>query len=310
MEKYSNKEQEWINKTLKVAQDKGWNANADPMQFYIIVGEKLERHENVLKSKYAEIKEMEEALDKKIDEVDQIKTQLNSKETELDSLEAFVKERVIEINQLRENNKSMANQIFEAIKLENKVEIQSAIILELKDELKEKEEAENKAGDEIDGLKKEIKVLESNNCEKIKALDDVTNENEVLREKLQVLEQKNSESLLKETNNIGGIDAIEEFKCGDCGKEFVTLINLKKHKQSDHESSEKTLLLNLKLSELESKLSEQKQILLTNIMCLKEKEFKEKQLCSCRGWCGINHEKHNWRPSQSEIILSTLKSMN
>ena len=60
MEKYSSKEQELITKTLKVAKDKGWNASSDPMLFYIIVGEGLERQENVLRSKYSEIKEIEE----------------------------------------------------------------------------------------------------------------------------------------------------------------------------------------------------------------------------------------------------------
>ena len=160
MEKYSSKEQELITKTLKVAKDKGWNASSDPMLFYIIVGEGLERQENVLRSKYSEIKEIEENINKKSNEIDHINQQLISKDTELDSLEEFVNERVIKINHLRENNESMAKQICEALKLKKKVGIQSKILAELKDKLNDKEEASDKDGkEEIDSLMQEIRAL-------------------------------------------------------------------------------------------------------------------------------------------------------
>ena len=52
MEGYPRKEQEWIIKTLKVAQEKGWDATKDLIKFYIIVGKNFEKQENVIQNLY------------------------------------------------------------------------------------------------------------------------------------------------------------------------------------------------------------------------------------------------------------------
>ena len=252
---------------IKILDSKNLTQESDPFKVHIILGEKiraLEEDNKALDNNLEDLKEqcsqkekavedlkydlnhervineeLEEDLDRKIDEVDQIKKDLRMKEESFDNLEMVLKEKIVEIFHLRENTESMGHQIFEAIKLEKKVDIQNNLINDLKNKLKEKEEVETfNEKEEVEKLVTEIKHLEIENGEKKRALENVTTENEMLKAKMENLQRQNSENQLEESINLEdelSLHVGKGFKCEKCGKEFETRWNLQSHLKNDHE---------------------------------------------------------------------------
>ena len=64
-----------------------------------------------------------------------------------------------------------------------------------------------------------------------------------------------------------------------------------------------------KLQFMKRKVQEQKTCLKKSVYGMKLKEEASKNLCSCRGFCGITHSKHNWKKSKSEDFLCKLSFM-
>ena len=265
----------------------------------------LEEEFNV---KFDEIDHIKKYLHEKENEIEQMKEVLHAKENEFDDLEVFVKQRVEEIKYLRENNASMAQQVGEAIKTEKKVEIQSKVIQELQDNLKKKENVET--AKEVQTLLRDIGQLQMDVEEKEKLLESVTTENNEIKEKLHILEEKNV--YLKRSNEITKVDGpeiislqeelensslkvfLKQFKCKTCADKFECFGDLREHIRNKHEEVSKTKkILGAKLKELEQKISEQQLDVTLKLFSLKEKEIKEQKTCRCRGFCNINHLKHN-----------------
>jgi chromosome segregation ATPase len=193
--KYTYEEQMNIVTVVKILDKKNSTQESDPFQVHIILGDKiraLESNNKALDDNLEDLKdqcsqndkdiidlkddlhhqrevneELEENLYRKIEDNDQMKEDLKSKEEEFDNLDIFIKDIVVEISQLRENNESMCQQVFEAIKLETKVETQNNKIKELSDKLKRIVKVENSdTVNEIKSLKDDINRLESENKEK------------------------------------------------------------------------------------------------------------------------------------------------
>ena len=82
-------------------------------------------------------------------------------------------------------------------------------------------------------------------------------------------------------------------------------------KESENVAKKSKLIDNLKnkLGFMRRKVQEQKTNLKQSLYGLKLKEEASKNLCSCRGFCGITHSKHNWRKSKSEDLLCKLNFM-
>ena len=278
----------------------------------------LEEEFNV---KFDEIDHIKKYLHEKENEIEQMKKVLHAKENEFDDLEVFVKQRVEEIKYLRENNASMAQQVGEAIKTEKKVEIQSKVIQELQDNLKKKENVET--AKEVQTLLRDIGQLQMDVEEKEKLLESVTTENNEIKEKLHILEEKNVD--LKRSNEITKVNGpeiislqeelensslkvfLKQFKCKTCADKFACFGDLKEHIRNKHEEVSKTKkIMGAKLKELEQKISEQQLDVTLKLFSLKEKEIKEQTTCRCRGFCNINHLKHNWQTSKSSQIISKL----
>ena len=83
------------------------NVAADPMQFYVIVGEKLERLEIVLKGKYSEIKELETQT-KKNKEI--FETEIEFKDNKINDIEEEMRRVNAELH-YQKDNKSLLNRL-------------------------------------------------------------------------------------------------------------------------------------------------------------------------------------------------------
>jgi len=328
---YKQEEQVNILATLKVVQDKGWSAqNQDPLQFHIILGGKITALEENIKSlesvlednieqnlqKDKNIKDLKNELKKERENNEDLEEELNIKESKveyfeksmktkefaIDDLEKTIGERDQEINQQKENNMTLAKQVDEGIKAEKKVEIQNKIIKELKDNLKNKVERKNvDISGEINVLIQDIERLQRENKEKETLLENVNGENETLMKNLEILEAKTEELLTSGENSekikmdnmtlsdeLSHFNITKPFKCESCDNFFATRSDLRCHMINNHEKEQ----WKISVQEMERKLSEQKYNLVKDIYNLREKEFKEKQICKCRGICRINGEHH------------------
>ena len=253
--------------------------------------------------KYDIIEDVENELDKMEHKYEDAKKQLELKEKDLNALEMLISEQVEEINILRDNNQSMVSQIGENIRMEKKMKVQEAVIKELSEKVKcETNDEIIEMTGERDKLLLEVKHLEQENEEKLKTLETIEIENLVLKDKL----HKNDEAQ--------EVDELEShfgriFKCKECVKTFGSRGNLETHKRNVHRKENAMHLMQLRLHEMDKRLSDQKFNLTLKIYKLKEVEFIEKETCKCIGWCGINHQKHSWKKSPSKELYSIFQKL-
>ena len=253
---------------------------------------------NKLDQKYDVIEDLEHDLDQIEEKSRMTKKELESKQNEFEQLENFTSERLEEIEILRDNNQSMISQISENVRMENKINIQDKIIKELKDKLKETDEFQNQQ-EEVKKLFDDIEHLKEINELKEVQLKEFVKENELLKLKLTSIEME-KRRLSQEHEPRAG----ENLKCGECDIMFENPVSLKCHMESVHKGRDTKLMkTKLRLHEIERNILEQKLKLTKKIYKLKEYESNRRETCSCQGWCGINHTKHNWKTSRSETIM-------
>ena len=133
------------------------------------------------------IEDMENELEKIEEKFEKAKNELELKDGERNVLEKLIGEQVEEINILRDNNQSMVCQISENVMMERKISVQNAVIKELKDKGKERNEFKNQEED-LSKLVDEVKQLKDLNEEKEIQLENISKENELLIVKLDRLE--------------------------------------------------------------------------------------------------------------------------
>ena len=253
------------------------------------------------------IEDMENELEKIEEKFEKAKNELELKDGERNVLEKLIGEQVEEINILRDNNQSMVCQISENVMMERKISVQNAVIKELKDKGKERNEFKNQEED-LSKLVDEVKQLKDLNEEKEIQLENISKENELLIVKLDRLEAIQSENVFLK-DKLDKNDEIEKkgeleshfgkvFKCKECDKTFGRRGDLKTHKRNVHGEQNSQLLT--MLYKIETKLLEQKLDLTTKISKMKENESNKRQTCKCIGWCAINHIKHSWNKSFSK----------
>ena len=114
--------------------------------------------------------------------------------------------------------------------------------------------------------------------------------------------------------------------CDQCDKIFSTTKSLEQHTSTIHESkllenevrksenkncSEK-IYLEQNISELQSQISHQREHFLKQIFKVREIEIYQKYSCNsaCKPGCRVFHQKHNWRRSESEILLRKFNEMD
>ena len=138
-------------------------------------------------------------------------------------------------------------------------------------------------------------------------LQMISNEKEELIEKLQLCEIKEEDYILSiEANNLDlkecsslsdELELTDPQVLNSCDPCYSR--NNQKKSYSSHIKD-----LKLKADLLERTIFQQKLILSSSIMKLKDKEFMEKQSCNCRRICRIHHSKHNWKKlKMSDLLL-------
>jgi chromosome segregation ATPase len=150
-------------------------------------------------------------------------------------------------------------------------------------------------------LFKEVESLKKENADKEFALKSLDNECSDLKEKLDNIEEEHS-------NIVAGTKSLDEeikdveknvFKCEECTHTFEFKSKLKLHMRNIHE----LVLWKSRLLEIETKNSMLKCKLSLDLFRMKELEMKDKESCSCRGFCAISHSKHNWTQSLCDEIF-------
>jgi len=229
-------------------------------------------------------------------QVDIFKHGIGNKDSIIDGLDKIIKEKGDEMNKLKEAK---------AIE-EKKCEIQNNVIKELKDKLKEKEEIINYGDkEELDNLEREIKQLEISNKAKEELVESFRIEKESLLDKLKAFEEK-TPLLENETLELELQDLVTQpFKCHECSKTFNARSDLRCHIRNEHEKK----ILERKLVSFELLLCKQKLQLSDSFLNLKEREIKKANVCSCRGFCYIQHSKHNWKKPMSDYFQDKLENL-
>ena len=86
---------------------------------------------------------------------------------------------------------------------------------------------------------------------------------------------------------------------------------LQQHIRKTHETKAlKKIQLLKKMESLQTTISIQRNKLTSSLIKLKNKEFKEIQLCRCKGFCVITHSKHNYYKSKAGEICEKLTNLN
>ena len=312
---YSEEEQNQIITTLTVIQERGWSHDVnDPYQFQIILGEKLMsqtkriksfennleslEEENLQKDKH--IKDLKADLKHHKDVTEDMEQEINKRDDVINALQYGIDGKIKVIHdlvQIRKENEE------ENIHMEKKLKIQENVIKELSEKVKcETNDEIIEMTGERDKLLMEVKHLEQENEEKLKTLETIEIENMVLKDKLD--KNDKAEEMDELESHFGRI-----FECKECVKTFGSRGNLKTHKRNAHGKENAMHVMQLRLHEMDKRLSDQKFNLTLKIYKLKEVEFIKKETCKCIGWCGISHQKHSWKKSPIKELYSKFQKL-
>ena len=96
--------------------------------------------------------------------------------------------------------------------------------------------------------------------------------------------------------------------CDPCDEDVSRTAHLK-----DHESGQNGLFVKkiwkLKVQQLERTINYQKLKISNDLLNLKEKEFRDNEFCTCKTFCRIVHQKHNWKKSFSHDISVKFRNL-
>ena len=263
------------------------------------------------------IEDMENELDKIEEKYKKAKNELELKDRERHALEKLISDQVDEINILRDNNQSMVSQISENVRMEKCIVVQTKVIKDLENRLNDAEKVD--VTKEVDELLLEIENLQKENEEKVKLLEDLDKENQILQDNLKSEQEKKHEfqdSLEKVNDNLALNEELSlerkihsKFPCELCGKGFDMKKDLKIHFEMSHKKQLGLRRLNEQVESLETKLLQQKYILMSSLSNLQQKDLKRKHVCQCAGVCRINHNIYNWSRPRSEPLVIKSKDV-
>ena len=255
--------------------------------------------------------QLEDEIKIKDEEIDHLKKCVKNKDEVANNLEGIFRDKTNEIEQLKDHCETLALQVGKERILERKLKIQDDLIVELKNNLKDREkEPKVEKQEEIETLRFEINQLEAENKLKGRLLEEVSEENVITQEKLKILEESKTE-LLEDMDKIkaqfaDGASLSEElnlartFVCKRCEKRFENKSELKMHLRNIHDLEEwKLKLLNKEKTVIGLKFK-----ISSGLNKLKEKEAKTKYVCQCKGFCRLKHKIYNWMKPVSNKIAS------
>ena len=254
--------------------------------------EEIHYLKNKLDQKYDSIEDLEHDLDQLDEKFKVAKKELNEKDYQLQYQKNVMenKDRMIsDINDMRKESEEKCSE------LEKKISVQSKVIQELKNELKQKSEYLD-VEEEVKNLIEEINHLKLVNEEKEVEIENISREKVNLE--AQVESEKKTESMCLQDEL--GLGCSRKFICKECENTFSSVHLLRSHVERVHMSTMKH-----RLNQLEILILEQKLDFTQTISKLKEAE----QTCSCSGWCAINHQKHSWKKSSSKELYSKFEKL-
>ena len=135
-------------------------------------------------------------------------------------------------------------------------------------------------------------------------LDEITKKDK----QIEVLEKESQKSstLISSTKSLKDeLASVQIFSCKTCNETFMNGEELKVHKQEKHV---RTLLE--KVEKMQEKILRQRNALTSSLLKLKEKEFKSKQTCRCKGFCKITHLKHNYFKSEADELCEKMNKVS
>ena len=211
----------------------------------------------------------------------------------------------------------MVSQIAENLRMEKQINVQKRVIKDLTDRLNVTEKVD--LPKEVDMLIVEVENLQKENEEKLKLLKDLEKENQILKDSLK-FEQEEKHAIEECLEKVGDNLSLNEelslervcqrkFTCELCEKGFGIKNDLQIHFEMIHGKHLRLSRLDEKVVSLETKILQQKFILMSSLSSLQEKDLKRKHVCHCKGSCRINHNIYNWSRPRSEPIVIKSKEV-
>ena len=215
-------------------------------------------------------------------EFDKISTKLiNTLQNDNEELKKALgveKDKCEEKARVFENSKKDYQDCFRTF--EKKVVDQEVIIEALEHKSRNFENKVKDLQDEIDANKKQIEILEN--------------------------KSKNSSKLTSSNNSLKNeLASLHLISCESCGLTFQNKKKLNVHKQEKHK-----MQILQKVEELQRQILCQRSSLTSSLLKLKEKEFKSRQSCSCKGFCKITHLKHNYFKSKADELCDRMNKIS
>ena len=136
---------------------------------------------------------------------------------------------------------------------------------------------------------------------------DLQDELDANKNQIEIMENKskNSSKLISSNNSEDELASVNSISCKSCGLTFQNEKELKVHKEEDHK-----MQFFQKIKELDRQISCQRSSLISSLLKLKEKDFKSKQTCSCKGFCKITHLKHNYFKSKADELCEKMQKIS
>ena len=188
-------------------------------------------------------------------------------------------------------------------------------IEELKKELKE-ELFEKENNNDVSNLIKEIESLKRINEEKENMVKELEKDKEIAQSKLEEVKKENSDILEEMNFNEKGFESLgEELGIIDprshnvspaseeCDKNFPFKPHIEVHKKDLHIKLLDKKVWKMKEMQMEKEISAQHLKLSSDLLHLQQTEQSDRNLCRCRSFCRIFHQKHNWtKPVSLEMV--------
>ena len=219
-----------------------------------------------------------------------------------------------EILKNMEKKREISDRLLKTLQMEN-----SNLKIKLK-------ETHNDKTSDIEKLMNEIEMIQKINQDKETSLDDIQNEKEKLEAKFQKLERENEklrdERIKRDSENQNEQSLGEELgminprlhnvspASDQCNTNFKTEVQMKTHEENYHTSREITKKIwKLKEQQLDQTINSQKLKLASEILFLRESEVDKVEFCTCKSFCRIVHQKHNYTRSVGKEIFKKFKAL-
>ena len=291
-------------------------SNEDCQQSIRDMKKKLREYRDCNGKLYDDIDALEEDIRDKDKFVSKVTRERNKLQEEIKLLNGTIERKNKDVENLEESikkQKQTSQQFFMKIMSENKAlhkqldEVSEKVKISENNFTLKDGEKENELKKEIDILEAEIENLKSSNTEKEIKLQRTAAEKTELVERIENMLNEKEEVQEEDTIVCSTAKSLEEelsefqsqkFKCKYCDFRVGRSSDFQ-----DHIVSHKKEAL-MQLTSVEKNISKQTSIFTSSVHDLMMREISEVKLpCSCKGYCFISHQKHNWRRPAGDVVV-------